>query len=245
MADDPVEILVRMAERGEIDPWNIDITEVTDRFFAEMEKQEVLDLRLSARTLLYAATLLRIKSDYLKDPFFEDEIVEDDGGCVADVLGEEDSSRVHNPVQFLEREISRRLERKSMRKQPITLYDLINLLRNAEKEERRRQREVWSNDDLVYTEEVVSIAHEESYQENALEVLTCFTGCLTSGHKVTLSEIAKRLSWPAVHVFIPLLFLMHEGHLELYQDNFFGEVYIEPGSITCAVDQIYSRAGVN
>ncbi|HOW04292.1 segregation/condensation protein A, partial [Methanospirillum hungatei] len=58
MIDDPVEILVKMAERGEIDPWNVDITEVTDRFFVEMEKQEMLDLRLSARTLLYAATLL-------------------------------------------------------------------------------------------------------------------------------------------------------------------------------------------
>jgi condensin subunit ScpA len=79
MIDDPVEILVKMAERGEIDPWNIDITEVTDRFFVEMEKQEMLDLRLSARTLLYAATLLRIKSDYLKDRSwgFEEE---DDGG---------------------------------------------------------------------------------------------------------------------------------------------------------------------
>lgn len=245
MADDPVEILVRMAERGEIDPWNIDITEVTDRFFAEMEKEELLDLRLSARTLLYAATLLRIKSDFLKEPVFEDETVEDDGGSVTDFSEEEDSSRVHNPVLFLEREINRRLERKSMRKQPITLYDLINLLRNAEKEERRRQREVWSYDDPVYTEDVVSIAHEESYQENALEVLACFAGCLTPGRKVTLSEIAKRLSWPVVHVFIPLLFLMHEGHLELFQDSFFGEVYIEPGLITCAADQLCSHAGVD
>lgn len=245
MTNDPVEILVKMAEQGEIDPWNIDITEVTDRFFAEMEKQEILDLRLSARTLLYAATLLRIKSDYLKDPVFVDEDGEDDGGYVPDCPEEEGLSRVHNPVQFLEREISRRLERKSMRKQPITLYDLINLLRNAEKEERRRQREVWSHDGLVFTEEVVSIAHEESYQENAMEVLACCACCFSPGKKVTLSEIAKKLSWSLVHVYISLLFLMHEGHLKIYQDCFFGEVYIEPGPVACAAVQNTTGICVN
>ncbi|HOJ96011.1 MAG TPA: segregation/condensation protein A [Methanospirillum sp.] len=236
MTHDPVEILVKMAERGEIDPWNIDITEVTDRFFAEMEKQEVLDLRLSARTLLYAAILLRIKSDYLKDPFFD----EDDGDTGEDpdfTDDNESAPRVHNPVQLLEYEIARRLERKSMRKQPITLYDLINLLRNAEKEERRRQREVWSHEGPVYTEDVVSIAHEEAYQENAMEVLNCCVDCLSSGRSVTLSEVANRLSWPVAHVFIPLLFLMYEGYLELHQDTFFGEVYIEPNAASFAAMQ--------
>ncbi len=35
--EDPVEILVGMAERGEIDPWNINIMEVTDRFLEELD----------------------------------------------------------------------------------------------------------------------------------------------------------------------------------------------------------------
>ena len=33
-------ILVGMAERGEIDPWRIDIVEVTDRFLSELENKE-------------------------------------------------------------------------------------------------------------------------------------------------------------------------------------------------------------
>ena len=36
--EDPVEILVGLAERGEIDPWNINIIEVTDRFLSELER---------------------------------------------------------------------------------------------------------------------------------------------------------------------------------------------------------------
>ena len=66
MAEEPVEILVQMAERGEIDPWNIDIVEVTDRFLSELERRKELDLRISGRTLFYAATLLRMKSEHLE-----------------------------------------------------------------------------------------------------------------------------------------------------------------------------------
>jgi segregation and condensation protein A len=63
--EDPVEILVGLAERGEIDPWNINIIEVTDRFLSELERCRQLNLQVSGRTLFYAATLLRMKSEHL------------------------------------------------------------------------------------------------------------------------------------------------------------------------------------
>jgi segregation and condensation protein A len=63
--EDPVEILVGLAERGEIDPWNINIIEVTDRFLSELERCRQLNLQVSGRTLFYAATLLRMKSEQL------------------------------------------------------------------------------------------------------------------------------------------------------------------------------------
>ncbi len=244
MVDDPVEILVKMAERGEIDPWNIDIIEVTDRFFAEMEKQQALDLRLSARTLLYAATLLRMKSEYLTNPGWENMEEEEEGDGDTEFPEENDYSSINNPIQVLEYEISRRLGRKSMRKQPITLYDLINLLRNAEKEERRRQREVWRYEDYCYVDDVISIAHEEAYQENAREVLSCCADCFTTCNRIPLSELAERLTWSPVHVFIPLLFLMYEGHVELYQDACYGEVYVVPIQRNGAVISDHARIGV-
>ncbi|HPM54149.1 MAG TPA: segregation/condensation protein A, partial [Methanoculleus sp.] len=66
MDEEPVEILAGMAERGEIDPWNVDIVDVTDRFLAELDRRKELDLRVSGRTLFYAACLLRLKSEYLE-----------------------------------------------------------------------------------------------------------------------------------------------------------------------------------
>jgi segregation and condensation protein A len=245
MIEDPVEILVQMAERGEIDPWHVNIIEVTDRFFAEMERQRTLDLRVSGRTLFYAATLLRIKSDFLaveEDPAPEDDdVLHEDGPDE----GFSCSGGVRNPITSLEHEISRRLDRKSMRKQPITLYDLISLLRNAEKEDRRRQRDSWVRDEGWYAEDIVSIAHEEGYHENVDTVLSFCERCTRGGKAATLHEVAGSLGWPVSQVYIPLLFLMHEGKLGLRQDQMYGVLYIEQEADFCAVgiDSVVSEQG--
>ena len=63
--NEPINILVQLAKDGEIDPLDIDIVSVTDKFLARLDKS---DLRTSARALLYASVLLRIKSDIIFPP---------------------------------------------------------------------------------------------------------------------------------------------------------------------------------
>jgi segregation and condensation protein A len=65
MMNEPVEILLNLAKSGEIDPWGIDIVEVTDKFLNRIEEMKLMDLRISGRTLLYAAILLRMKSTWI------------------------------------------------------------------------------------------------------------------------------------------------------------------------------------
>ena len=45
--EEPIEILVNLARNGEIDPWNIDIVELTDKFLKRVEELEKMDLRVS------------------------------------------------------------------------------------------------------------------------------------------------------------------------------------------------------
>src|SRR5208337_1898865 len=155
IVEDPVEILVGLAERGEIDPWNIDIIEVTDRFLNELERRRELNLQLSGRTLFYAATLVRLKSEQLVVV----EAPEDEGeGDGEDLFGDDfggglpedmDYGGRLGPIERLEHEIQRRLDRKNMRKSPITLFELITELKNIEKEERRRRRLSDPNDGML------------------------------------------------------------------------------------------------
>jgi len=59
-APEPVEVLVQLADDGEIDPWDIDVVQVTDKF---LDAIEGTDLRTSGRALFYASVLVRMKSD--------------------------------------------------------------------------------------------------------------------------------------------------------------------------------------
>jgi segregation and condensation protein A len=240
VVEDPVEILVGLAERGEIDPWNINIIEVTDRFLSELDRRRQLNLQLSGRTLFYAATLLRMKSEQLDVP--EEGGDEGDGD---DLFGDEygggadeeiDFGSRLGPIERLENEIQRRLDRKSMRKSPITLFELITELKNIEKEERRRRRMADGHNDLVDSlidaDDVVSIAHEEGFQESSLTRLAEYLEGLEIDEEMTLAELCKKMEWGIPEVYIPLLFLALDGRCNLRQEEFFGDIFVRICRVT-------------
>ena len=119
--NEPINILVQLAKDGEIDPWDIDIVSVTDKFLARLDKS---DLRTSARALLYASVLLRIKSDIIFPPELPPE--EDHLENEIDSISNED------PLFIFEKELDRRLTRKRVRGSPRTLEELVRELRDAE-----------------------------------------------------------------------------------------------------------------
>ncbi|MDD5143408.1 segregation/condensation protein A [Methanoregula sp.] len=236
VVEDPVEILVGLAERGEIDPWNIDIIEVTDRFLSELEHRRELNLQISGRTLFFASTLVRMKSEQLviveKPDDFSDG--EEDGlfGEFGD--GEEDIDYTGRlgPIERLEHEIQRRLDRKSMRKSPTTLFELITELKNIEKEERRRRRMAEGGrddytDSLIDADDVVSIAHEEGFQESSMTRLAEYLEGLELDEEMTLRELCERMEWAVPEVYIPLLFLALDGRCSLRQEEFFGDIWVQ------------------
>ena len=227
MGEEPVEILVRMAERGEIDPWNIDIVEVTDRFLQELNRRRELDLRISGRTLFYASVLLRMKSEHLGEPIDEEGAVDDEGFPEPDEPGF-DGREYLGPVERLEREIRRRIERKHLRTRPVTLYELIRMLKTAEREEcrRRRTRHVVKEPD-VDVDEVVGVAHEEGFHAASAAVWQGWEDLSPAHEKVSLSDLCGTLGRSVPDVYIPLLFLMLEGRLAISQKDFFDEVFIE------------------
>ena len=232
--EDPVELLVGLAERGEIDPWNINIIEVTDRFLSELERCRQLNLQVSGRTLFYAATLLRMKSEHLailSDPMDEgldadDEPTGDDYDLALD--SETEYHGRLGPIELLEHEIQRRLDRKNLRKSPVTLFELIIELKNIEKEERRRRRLTDTGDDLlIYADDVVGIAHDEGYQESAMTVLEECLDCIKPEDEMTLVQLCQKLEWGIPEVYIPLLFLALEGRCSLRQEEFFSDIFVQ------------------
>ena len=51
-----------MAKQGKIDPWNIDIADIADKYMLHLAEVKSDNLRLSSRAWLFLAILLKLKS---------------------------------------------------------------------------------------------------------------------------------------------------------------------------------------
>jgi segregation and condensation protein A len=77
LAQNAIALLIDLAERGEIDPWNVKVIEVIDRFLSKLQPgsgsstgqvgraQYESDLSESGQAFLYASMLLLLKADSL------------------------------------------------------------------------------------------------------------------------------------------------------------------------------------
>jgi len=211
--EEPIEILVNLARSGEIDPWNIDIVEITDKFLRQVEEMEKMDLRVSGRTLLYAAILLRMKSNALVEvEEIRDEIMEDD----------QDNFEVRDyPVPSLP------LRRTSRR--PVTLEELLSELKKAEAiEERRIDRIRTRKEEHTATiKEVLSIAHEEDIENRVEKMRNLLSELFDKQKYIQFSDLAGSLDRAGkVMAYLALLFLATKKEIWLEQEELFGELFI-------------------
>lgn len=209
--EEPIEILVNLARNGDIDPWNIDIVEITDKFLRHVEELEKTDLRVSGRTLLYAAILLRMKSNALVE-------VEEP----QDFLEESDNFEISDyPVPSLP------LRRASRR--PVTLEELLDELKKAEAVEGRRLERQRNKKEVHRTtiKEVLSIAHEEDIESRVIKMRNVLTGIFEQQNIIRFSELAVSLDRPGIIMaYLALLFLATKKEIWLEQEELFGELFI-------------------
>lgn len=237
---DGIGILVEMAKSGKIDPWNIDIVDVTDKYLAHMVDMKSQNLRVTGRTFLFAAILLKLKSNILEGISLnqfentEDETIYDDDGFVVE-YPEEDYYSTNNVIsidEVLQRRTSVRLNHNRV----VTLSDLIRQLRFYEKldksqtlknrQERAKQR-VRSYARLTPVD-IVNLAHEE-YIENCVATLKDnLEQIFEKEEKIELNELTL-LGMDKISAYLALLFLTAESNYDLEQKEFYSELYVVKG----------------
>lgn len=226
--DEPVDVLVNLAQEGEIDPWDIDIVRVTDKF---LERLDDGDLARSGRALLYASILLRMKSDYLVEEDTEEE--ENDDEVMEWVAASEPHGIQEDPLQDLEREFKRRLRRRKVRERskPETLDELVRELRERERRSWWKEKREYdmSGSGMVEslppptTEEAVSNAHKEDIEEHIDRVWSRVSNEFEGRDELLFRELDGSL----ITTYISLLFLASRGRLRLEQDDFYGDLWIK------------------
>ncbi|MFB6154973.1 MAG: segregation/condensation protein A [Haloferacaceae archaeon] len=254
---EPVELLVSLAESGEIDPWDIDIVVVTDAF---LEKLDETDLRTSGRALFYASVLLRMKGDALLDES-EDGPEEPEPWEVA-MEADAAMEPGFDPVDALEDEMERRLERKHARGSPETLDELVRELREAErgswwKESRQYDTsnsphgfgrgtqtldyhpagDVRQNGEPT-EEDVTNTTHGEDMDTTIDVVYERLRTQYEAGRDEVLFREVREAGGSAVHTYLALLFLAHRGEVTLKQDDLFGDLWIRDEAAATVTEEI-------
>ncbi|MDY6931206.1 MAG: segregation/condensation protein A [Halobacteriota archaeon] len=217
MLEEPVEILLDLATRGEIDPWDIDIIDVTDKFLRTLSELSGPDLRISGRTLFYASMLLRMKAEGLEIEDDEDEFEEE----LDDIeVEDEESVKIEYP------KLVPRIRRKS--KRPVTLDELIKELSKAESVERKRTIKKYNDaDSMKKVEELLKVAHDERIEEKILEIEAILDEKLKERDYLLFSELVEGMSSSSiVYTYIPLLFLASKKAIWLEQEELYEDLYI-------------------
>ena len=241
-ANDGIGILVDMAKQGKIDPWNIDILDVTEKYLQRMIELKSLNLRVASRTLLFASILCRLQSNVLAGLSLEDfqdeqqdEAIYDDDGFIVDYPEEQEFIPTSNVVSFdeaLQRRTSIRLNRNRV----VTLKDLIKQLEFYEKLEKRasmksaheRAKRHVRNYSRLTPEEIVSMAHEEYIEEAVLKLKDNLEQIFAREEKIELKELTM-LGMDKISAYIALLFLCRDTDYELEQKEFYSDLYVVKG----------------
>lgn len=237
---DGIEILVSMAKTGKINPWNIDIVDITDKYLAQMFQMKAQNLRLTGRTLLFAAILLKLKSNILEnidindlevsnveDNFDEFELNDD-----LDYTQEYNANNVISIDEVLQRRTSVRLNRNRV----VTLKDLIRQLefyemidkkqslKNAHERAKRRIRS-YAN---LSPDDIINLAHEEYIENSVQKLKENLEQIFKKEKKIELNELIL-LGMDKITAYIALLFLSAESDYELVQDEFYSDLYVIKG----------------
>lgn len=231
-----IDILVNWAKSGDIDPWDIDIVQVTDMFLAKLMELKQNNLRLTGRTLFYAAVLLKIKSDILEglDPFKEEHIKGPDEFEADNDYLEEDYEAYKNAANVisLEKALTRRTSVRKNRFRKVTLEDLIKQIAKLEaidKDESHKATTERIKARRSYThftpDDIVEMAHEEQIEDEIIKLQDILIKLFESEERINLEELIDA-GMDKINAYLALLFLTARSRIDLVQDEFYSDLYI-------------------
>jgi len=228
-----IEILVQMAKTGKIDPWNIDIIDVTDKYLSHLFEIKAQNLRATSKTLLFASILLRLKSNVLEgNDILNFEQPEDEYEIVDDEIIENYELPKNNVISFNE-VLQRRTSVKVNRNRNVTLKDLIRQLEFYEKLEKKQtlkqlqekaKRHVQSYANLS-AEDIVNLAHEEFIENSVRAIQAKLEKIFNTNQKVELKELIS-IGMNKISAYLAVLFLTADGKCDIEQEEFYSDLYV-------------------
>ncbi len=196
--------LVDLVKNDEVNPWDINISLLTDKYLELINHMETLDFRIPGNAVLTASVLLRLKSDHM-----------DWQKKVEVERTKEDIDWDELPIPEL-KPVRRVVERK------VTVLELVDALNDAFEVEKRRMSK------RIRISEFVEISRFEIGE--LLEKLGGHIDSLEGS--VHLADFVDGLpeeefaEYDEAYYFLALLHLCTDGELELEQEGWNAPIYI-------------------
>jgi len=226
------DIIFDLIKTEQMDPWDIDVGQLSSDYLVIVKKMKELDLKVGAKVILAAAILLKVKSKRLVGSDmdeFDRLLAQKDVDEVEDFYEElEGQMRSSEDIPDFEKmKLIPRMPQPRHRK--VSIYDLVGALEQALEVKRRRI--------LRQNPELKVEIPKKKYDITLLikrvyySVMNFFTK--NAGGRLTFTRLLEQEGDPVnkekkVLNFIPLLYLSNQQKIQLKQDVPFGEIDITP-----------------
>ena len=215
-------ILYDLVKTEQMDPWDINITLLSQKYIQIIKEMQEHDFRISGKILLAAAFLLKIKSDHL----VEHDITQLDRliNQTEQMEENEDMNGLSNGVQRDKQQFKLIPRNPQARNRKVSIHDLIDALQRAMATKKRilaQQRPVpfiIPKRSVDIMEVIRDIYHKITYYTDKEQ-----------DAPLTFSRLlpARASRQEKVYTFIPLLHLEHQQKVETEQKAPFEEIYIK------------------
>ena len=194
----PIDIILKLVLKGEIDPWNIDITVLAEKYLEEVKKMYIPDFQTVSKVLIVAALLLKMKAESLK---IEDEEENEDKTSRKRLFGIKRFYTIEELAMILKEYTQPPVDYSPSKRSP------------SQKRERNSAKKIKKFDYQLHKASLEeAIKFIEDYLKEVMQV-------------IKFSEF----NYPdKTQAFVALLFLNYDNKINLYQEEHFGEIYIEP-----------------
>ncbi len=215
-------VLFNLVETEQMDPWDVNITLLTQKYIQVIKEMKEHDLRISGKMILAAAILLKIKTTHLiekditrLDRFFkQDEFLDEAEDAINNTLDGKAKAKEKYPL------IPRNPQ---ARNRKVSIHDLVKALQHALESKKKilaKMRPVKFNmpsRKIDIMEVIRDVYHKlEYYTEKDPKEKISFTKLIPP----------RATRFEKVFTFVPLLHLENHHRVEMEQKKPFDEIYI-------------------
>lgn len=216
------EIIYDLINTEQLDPWDINIILLTDKFLEKIKNLEQADFFVSSKVLLAASLLIRIKSEILLNKYIK---------SIDDILfGKKEQKKYSLERIELDEDIPDLTLRSPLpRFRKVTLKELIESLNKAISTENRRINKEIINKNALRESSISLPKKTISIKDKIKEIFENLISHFKKDEnniKISYTDFLGKEKENRVLSFYPLLQLENQQKVWLHQDAHFEEIYI-------------------